>query len=128
MPAPDPVLKKLRFPAEGRACVLSAPDAFRGLLKKAPKTLSISESLDGQFDLIQTFATKKSAIVKDAKKLRKAMGDKAILWVCYPKAKQMETDLNRDILREALLEAASLEAVSLVAIDDTWSALRFKAI
>jgi hypothetical protein len=127
MSAPE-LLKKLRFPSEGRACVLGAPESYLLMLKKAPKSLSISESLDGSFDLIQTFATKKSTIVKDAKKLRKAMSDKAILWVCYPKAKQMETDLNRDILREALLEAASLEAVAQVAIDDTWSALRFKAV
>ena len=54
--------------------------------------------------------------------------DGGILWISYPKqsAKQ-DTDLNRDILRESLLNQ-SLKAVAQISIDDTWSALRFKTL
>jgi hypothetical protein len=45
--------------------------------------------------------------------------------VSYPKGKALGTDLNRDIAA-ALLHAFGLEGIFQVAIDDTWSALRFK--
>jgi len=50
-----------------------------------------------------------------------------ILWVSSPKGKAQPTDLKRDILREALAEVG-LEAVTQVAIDDVWSALRAKVV
>jgi hypothetical protein len=51
-----------------------------------------------------------------------------ILWVSYPKqAKGPRSDLNRDVLREELARRG-WQAVSQVAIDDRWSALRFKAL
>ena len=45
----------------------------------------------------------------------------------YPKTKGLQTEVNRDILREMLLPLG-LEAVSIVAIDEVWSALRFKRV
>jgi hypothetical protein len=50
----------------------------------------------------------------------------AVTWFAYPKAKQLGTDLNRDLLREAVLPHG-LDTVRQVALDDTWSALRVKA-
>ena len=51
----------------------------------------------------------------------------ATLWLAYPKAKQLGTDLNRDIIHD-LMPAYGLDAVRQVAIDDAWSALRFKTL
>jgi hypothetical protein len=48
-----------------------------------------------------------------------------ITWAAYPKARQLGTDLNRDILSTRLL-GHGLDAVRQVAIDATWSAMRFK--
>lgn len=48
-----------------------------------------------------------------------------IAWMAYPKAKQLGTDLNRDILWKHMRQKG-VEAVRQVAIDDTWSAMRFK--
>ena len=48
-----------------------------------------------------------------------------ILWVCYPKAKALGTDLNRDVVRMSVARAG-LETVAIVAVDDFWSALRCK--
>ena len=49
----------------------------------------------------------------------------ALAWVAYPKAGQLDTDLNRDSLRE-LLGGHDIRPVRQVAIDTTWSALRFR--
>ena len=48
-----------------------------------------------------------------------------LAWVAYPKAGKLGTDLNRDILA-ALLTAEGVQPVRQVAIDETWSALRFR--
>ena len=48
-----------------------------------------------------------------------------LTWVAYPKGGKLGTDLNRDILA-GLLTARGLQPVRQVAIDETWSALRFR--
>ena len=48
-----------------------------------------------------------------------------LAWVAYPKAGKLGTDLNRDSLNAAMNEK-ELQAVRQVAVDDLWSALRFR--
>lgn len=49
----------------------------------------------------------------------------ALTWVAYPKARQLDTDLNRDVLAE-LVKAHGIQPVRQVALDDVWSALRLR--
>src|SRR3989442_14366428 len=53
-----------------------------------------------------------------------AMEDR-LAWIAYPKAGQLGTDLNRDILWRHLLKRR-IQGVRQIAIDDVWSALRFR--
>jgi hypothetical protein len=48
-----------------------------------------------------------------------------LAWIAYPKAGKLGTDLNRDLLA-AEVAAEGLRPVRQVAIDETWSALRFR--
>jgi hypothetical protein len=49
-----------------------------------------------------------------------------VFWVSYPKrSSQVKTDLTRDAGWETLW-SAGMRAVSQIAIDETWSALRFR--
>ncbi len=48
-----------------------------------------------------------------------------IAWALYPKAGQLDTDLNRDLLWKHL-EKQGIEPVRQVAVDSVWSALRFR--
>jgi len=48
-----------------------------------------------------------------------------LAWIAYPKAGQLGTDLNRDILWRHLLKRR-IRGVRQIAIDDVWSALRFR--
>jgi hypothetical protein len=48
-----------------------------------------------------------------------------LVWLAYPKAGRLGTDLNRDTVA-ALLADDSVRPVRQIAIDDTWSALRFR--
>ncbi len=49
----------------------------------------------------------------------------ALAWVAYPKAGQLGTDLNRDSLARLMIERG-VQPVRQVAIDEVWSALRFR--
>jgi hypothetical protein len=48
-----------------------------------------------------------------------------IAWAAYPKAGQLGTDLNRDVLAKQL-EKRGAQPVRQVALDEVWSALRFR--
>jgi hypothetical protein len=53
-----------------------------------------------------------------------ALSDR-LAWIAYPKAGGLGTDLNRDRLA-ALMGDRGAQPVRQVAIDDVWSALRFR--
>lgn len=48
-----------------------------------------------------------------------------LAWIAYPKAGQLNTDINRDSLARAVGELG-VRPVRQVALDDVWSALRFR--
>lgn len=48
-----------------------------------------------------------------------------LAWAAYPKAGQLGTDLDRNVLSKAL-EKKGVQPVRQIAIDDVWSALRFR--
>ena len=48
-----------------------------------------------------------------------------LTWVAYPKARQLDTDLSRDVLAE-LVKTHGVRPVRQVALDDVWSALRLR--
>jgi hypothetical protein len=116
--------KKLHARPGMTMCVLDAPAGYQLGLRtldgvtqlKAPK---------GEVDILQVFVTRKAQLDKRLPPLKAAMGARSALWVCYPKANGLGTDLDRDILRLGLAEKG-LTGVSQIAIDDVWSALRFK--
>lgn len=48
-----------------------------------------------------------------------------LAWVAYPKGRQLGTDLDRDVLAQHLA-GVGIRPVRQVAIDEQWSALRFR--
>lgn len=76
-------------------------------------------------DAIVLFATNREELEQRSRPFVEAARRDALAWVAYPKAGQLNTDLNRDILWE-LLSHRGIRPVRQVAIDDTWSALRFR--
>lgn len=60
----------------------------------------------------------------DAPLVEAAKADR-LAWLAYPKAGQLGTDLNRDILRHHL-QRRGIDPVRQVALDEVWSAMRFR--
>jgi hypothetical protein len=57
--------------------------------------------------------------------LLEAARSDGLAWIAYPKAGQLGTDLNRDILWKHLLKQG-VQGVRQISIDDVWSAMRFR--
>jgi len=111
-----------------RALVISAPSGYIDSLVPLPDRVEVSESLGSAHDFVQFFATKKSEIAKSAKKLLQSAGPGALVWITYPKKTSgVDSDLSREAVWAAM-EGTGWRPVSQIAIDEIWSALRFRPI
>src|SRR6202011_5894038 len=110
----------LRYKPGARVCVVGAPATFEGQLAAAKEVARV-EKLGKELDLVQAFFTRRAHLERDVSRLKAAIGERGLLWLCYPKGKALGTDLNRDVVRETVA-VAGLEAVALVAVDEVWSA------
>ncbi len=123
------IAQKLFIQSGHRIAVINAPESYLvDSLTDLPDNVTLIESLDGEFDLIQTFTTKQANLEAEIETLKSAMKVDAVIWVCYPKGgakAKIETDLNRDSLHRTLANY-DLTPNLQISIDDTWSALRFK--
>jgi len=71
------------------------------------------------------FVTNRSTLEEQRAQIVVAAASDRLTWVSYPKSGQLGTDLNRDSLA-ALLKTSGIQPVRQVAIDEVWSALRFR--
>ena len=75
------------------------------------------------------FVTKQKEIDILIKEIFPKLKGDAVLWFCYPKgtSKNYTCDFNRDIGWQTVA-TYNLETVRMVAIDEDWSALRFRKV
>jgi hypothetical protein len=130
----SPMAKKLRLAPEHRVAVLNAPDGYLAQLTPGPADMTTDLQPNQAYDAVLLF-------VKDIEELRRrgpaairATKANGLLWITYPKGGQAAgmTDLpatpwwmRRDVLGEITSETG-YKPVAFVAVDDTWTALRFK--
>ncbi|HSW97894.1 MAG TPA: hypothetical protein VLF89_08770 [Candidatus Saccharimonadales bacterium] len=81
--------------------------------------------LKNTYNFIVAFYEKKGALLQEVEKLKESLETNGLLWIAYPKGKALRTDLNRDILHETTKQNG-LDGVSLISLNETWSAMRFK--
>ena len=123
------VFKKLNWKDHAVIYVLNPPDSFQPALEEMRPLSEIRSSLvrakDGLFAL--TIATKKAEVDKFSDAIAKATTGDAVVWIAYPKgtSKNYKCEFNRDNGWDRLT-THGFETVRMVAIDDDWSALRFR--
>lgn len=120
------LITKLQIKSGYKIAVINEPEGYLHHLKELPEGVKIVQKLEKDLDFVQLFVKDKVELEKLGQRAFDAITYDGIFWVCYPKgSSKVDTDLNRDILR-ALIEGRGLRAVSMIAIDDTWSAMRFR--
>ena len=95
-------------------------------LVNAPEGLDLGlPGASGEADALLVFVRDRAELERHEQAALDHAADDRLTWIAYPKAGRLETDLNRDILWE-LLDGKGVRPVRQVALDDTWSALRFR--
>ena len=120
----NPLARKLQIKPGSRIAVVNAPPGYAERLDPLPEGAAMVDLQPG-VDVLQVFARDRAELEAAAGALG-SVREGGLLWVCYPKGgKKAGTDLNRDLLW-AELGKSGLTGVTLVAVDDTWSAMRFR--
>ena len=123
-----PILKKLQFKGQSPVLVLAAPPEFKDT--KAAFGVPVHGAAKGKYPFVLGFAKSQAEATAHAKAAQKILAEEgSLLWVAYPKgsSKKYQADLNRDSLH-ALMQKHGFDGVSLVALDEDWSAMRFKRV
>jgi hypothetical protein len=122
----NPVARKLGMNSGMHALIIGPPPGYLQLLAPLPEGLTVSSRSGGMYPFVQVFATRLSEIRSFAQGLSKYAAPNALVWISYPKkASKFKGNLSRDVIRKAM-SVEGWRAVSIVAIDEVWSALRFR--
>jgi len=120
--------RKLLVKPGHRVVVMHSPAGYADLLRPLPEGAELVDSTQEPVDVVQVFVRDSGDLERAAPAAIKAMKPDGLLWVCYPKGGQKAgTDLHRDVLWDLMGKETGLVGVSLVAVDEKWSAMRFRA-
>jgi hypothetical protein len=121
--------KKLQLKPSHQLLLLNAPESFAQALAAEGYTFTRTDEdapAVGVYDAVQLFVRSKEELGHFAPQAVAVLKPEAMLWIAYPKKSSgIKTDLNRDHGWSTMTDAG-YAGVRQVAIDDTWSALRFK--
>jgi hypothetical protein len=122
------IFEKLNLGNRQEIVVLHAPESFKPELARLP-VITIHHHLESvaEAGFWLAFVTRRSEVEKLAPEIaRRAKGD-AIVWFAYPKgtSKKYTCDFNRDT-GWASLKKLGFDSVRAVAIDEDWTAIRFR--
>ena len=76
-------------------------------------------------DAVLVFARNQAELKEHMSPAIEAARADRVSWIAYPKAGKLDTDLNRDILSK-LMGGNGVRPVRQIAIDEIWSATRFR--
>jgi hypothetical protein len=126
-----PLFKKLNFKDQQTIVALNAPASFAvelNSMKKEAAIVSDAKQLK-EIGFAICFVMTQKEIDTLVKAIKTKLAGDAVIWFCYPKgtSKKYKCDFNRDT-GWASLGQIGLEPVRQVAIDEDWSALRFRKV
>lgn len=126
----DPILKKLNIKDQSAGIILNAPDTVSDILKAWSAELKIYHSLldkSKRAEFVLAFIQSQAQINELVPAIDSKLLTDGLFWIAYPKqsSKRYTCDFNRDKGWE-ILGKLGYEGVRQIAIDEDWSALRFR--
>ncbi len=124
------IFKKLNLKDQKTLVVLNAPDSFSTHYQDLdPDVKIVTQVADEGIRFLIHVVTQQHEIEDSINQLASLLDGDAIIWYCYPKksSKNYTTDISRDNGWDAM-GRHGLEPVRQVAIDEDWSALRFRKV
>lgn len=125
-----PLFRKLNLRDQAVVIAANVPESFEAELALLSGVTVVRDATKVKSaDFAIGFAITKAELDRISKSfVAKLMGD-AILWIAYPKgtSKKYKCEFNRDSGWD-VLRGAGFDTVRMVAIDEDWSALRFRRV
>ncbi len=128
------IAEKLLIKAGRKLLLINPPDSIQAKLDQLPESVTIDQvsfadlaSLAGQqADILLAFFESRSDLEKHLGALRETVTSNGLFWIGYHKlTSKLKGDINRDSLH-SYASSVGLEGVTLISIDEDWSAMRFK--
>ena len=141
----SPLAKKLRLVAGSSVLVVNAPAGYAALLRPGPSDIATEAQPGRAYDAVLLFVQNVDELRQRGPAAINAARPNGLLWIAYPKGGAGRaqaapdqsggaTDLpatpwwvQRDVLGEITGEKGYKPA-AFVAVDETWTALRFKKV
>lgn len=118
--------QKLRIARDTRRLLLNAPEGYARVLGALPDGVQAATESAGQYDVVLLFARDRAELERSLRQATEAVRGGGALWIDWEKkTRRGPDDLNRDSLWAAV-QPSGWGPVTNVAIDEMWSALRFK--
>jgi hypothetical protein len=123
------VFEKLQLKDEKNLLIQGIPSSIEKQFAKLAYAKNVTPLLKSKkVDFALIFALSQQQLNQILREVLPALREDSKLWVAYPKAtSKIVSDLNRDCSWE-LLTKHEYESVRQVAIDNVWSAIRFKKL
>lgn len=123
------LIKKLLIKPGMRVGFMNAPEGFRQSLGELPAGVTpvdAHRAEPGSLDLIMVFVQSLAELAERAPVAISLAKYDGLLWIAYPKkTSKIKTDINRDT-GWAKMSAIGYAGVAMVALDETWSAMRYR--
>jgi hypothetical protein len=119
--------KKLKLKGGVNISLFKAPKDFQKNLAPLPSGCKVVEPGKAS-DFIMLFVENRAELEREVFNACKTLNKEGLIWICYPKGTSgKQTDLTRDKGWE-ILEKLDMKWLSLVSLDDTWSAFCMKNV
>jgi hypothetical protein len=123
------IFKKLNYKNQSSVCIINSPDSFKLELAEMNEITAIKTSFSNlkEIQFFLAFVTKQKEVDELSKKIGDLLLEDGLLWFAYPKgtSKKYKCEFNRDNGWNEL-GLRGFEPVRMVAIDEDWSAMRFR--
>ena|SRR5690349_10843003 len=125
----NPIFKKLNFKDQSQLHIINAPPSFKKDMDEMAFLAEVKTSLAGakKVQFFLAFVAKQREVDDLTNKVMPLVAGDGLVWFAYPKgtSKKYTCEFNRDN-GWAMLGKQGYEPVRMVAIDEDWSALRFR--
>ena len=123
------ILKKLQIKSGAKVLFSNLPEDLEWMRNELSSLEAIESTDSSDFSVAIGFGTISNAIDSFFHSINETVQNDEIVWFCYPKktSKKYTSTINRDSGWEVICDL-DFEPVMQVAVDEDWSALRFRKI
>lgn len=126
---PNTIIQKLNFKDQSPILVFQAPDSFQPVITEWKALTKVQTRIGAKtnYPFVLVFVQTEPEVEAMARSIVHALMEDAVFWVAYPKktSRKYKSSINRD-QGWTVLGDLGFEPVRQVAIDEDWSALRFR--